>query len=56
MAPASASSSFTPLILDRLVADGHDADSWSYLVLAACEGPAELAAVLDGSKTPAPRR
>ncbi len=50
MAATSGSSSISSVIVDRLVADGHESDTWSYLVLAACEGPAELAAVLDGEQ------
>jgi len=55
MSPTSSGNTFTPLILDRLIADGHADERWSYCVLAACEGPAELSAVLNGSKALAPR-
>lgn len=42
-------------ILPRLTATGADAHDWSYLVLAALDGPEALAKQLAGSSAPAPR-
>lgn len=45
-------SAFERLVMDRLIADGHQNAEWAWLVLAACDGSEALSAVVTGAAPP----